>query len=80
MQLQGDAAGWADDFGGAAGPSKDWANQFAQQMVPNEEVAGWLNDWEAQASRAHEAMANAGTMEYRKSEKNAFLQVGSCDL
>ncbi len=75
LQLQGDAAGWADEFGGVSGASNDWADQFAQQMMPNEEVAGWLNDWEAQAARAHEAMANAGTTEYRMSEDNAFLQV-----
>ncbi|CAL8464869.1 g4404 [Coccomyxa elongata] len=73
-ELQGDAAGWADEFGGVSGASNDWANQFAQQMMPNEEVAGWLSDWEAQAARAHEAMANAGTTEYRMSEDNAFLQ------
>ncbi len=43
--------------------------------MPNEEVAGWLNDWEAQAARAQEAMASAGPTEYRMSEDNAFLQV-----
>ena len=45
--------------------------------MPNEEVAGWLNDWEARAARAQEAMANAGTVEYKMSQDNAFLQV-SC--
>jgi hypothetical protein len=75
-QLQGDAAGWADEFGGVSGAADKWADQFAQQMVPNEEVAGWMSDWEAQAVRAHEALASTGTSaEYSMSEDNAFLGV-----
>ncbi|KAK9917532.1 hypothetical protein WJX75_005407 [Coccomyxa subellipsoidea] len=73
-ELQENPAGWADEFGGAPGASSDWADQFAEQMVPKEEVAGWLNDWEARAARAQEAMANAGTVEYKMSQDNAFLQ------
>ncbi|EIE20619.1 TPR-like protein, partial [Coccomyxa subellipsoidea C-169] len=68
------AAGWADEYSGGPSGGNDWADQFAEQMVPNEEVAGWLNDWEAQAARAQEAMASAGPTEYRMSEDNAFLQ------
>lgn len=38
MQLQGDAATWADEFGGVSPAADNWADQFAQQMVPDEEV------------------------------------------
>jgi hypothetical protein len=38
LQLQNDAAGWADEFGGVSQAAEAWADQFAEQMVPNEEV------------------------------------------
>lgn len=40
MQLQNDATGWADEFGGISQKAESWADQFAEQIVPNEEV--WL--------------------------------------
>ena len=38
VQLQGDATGWADEFGGVSQAAEQWADQFAEQVVPNEEV------------------------------------------
>ena len=38
VQLQGDATGWADEFGGISQKAESWADQFAEQIVPNEEV------------------------------------------
>ena len=39
MQLQNDATGWADEFGGISQKAESWADQFAEQIVPNEEVS-----------------------------------------
>ncbi len=38
VQLQEDATGWADEFGGISQAAEQWADQFAEQIVPNEEV------------------------------------------
>lgn len=38
VQLQEDATGWADEFGGISQGAERWADQFAEQIVPNEEV------------------------------------------
>ena len=38
VQLQEDATGWADEFGGISQAAEQWADQFAEQIVPNKEV------------------------------------------
>jgi len=44
VQLQGDATGWADEFGGVSQAAEQWADQFAEQVVPNEEVCSKYSD------------------------------------
>ena len=45
VQLQEDATGWADEFGGISQSAEQWADQFAEQIVPNEEVCPCSNTY-----------------------------------